>query len=91
MSLPFFKRVIIQEVPEAGNRRALVERGDADLGMDLLPKDVASIAERPGKVKILSTPMANTLQFIALNSKLKPFDDVRVRQAVASLSSLVGR
>lgn len=81
--LPFFKRVIIQEVPEAGNRRALVERGDADLGMDLLPKDVASIAERPGKVKILSTPMANTLQFIALNSKLKPFDDVRVRQAVA--------
>jgi peptide/nickel transport system substrate-binding protein len=81
-ALPYFRRVILQEIPEAGNRRALVERADADVGQDLLAKDVVSIIDGK-KLKVFSTPMANTLQFIALNCKMKPFDDVRVRRAIA--------
>src|SRR3989442_1225875 len=35
--LPKLKRVIVREVPSAGNRRALLERGDADISFDLPP------------------------------------------------------
>lgn len=81
-ALPQFKRVIFQDVPAAGNRRALLERGDADVAFDLLPKDVVSLGQS-GRMKVVSTPMANTIQFIAMNNSLKPFDNKKVRQAVA--------
>src|SRR6267142_6434065 len=42
--LPKIKRVLVREVPSAGNRRALLERGDADISFDLPPKDFAEIA-----------------------------------------------
>ena len=38
---PGLARVIWRIVPQSGNRRALLERGDADLGFDLPPKAVA--------------------------------------------------
>ena len=40
------QRVIWRMVPSAGNRRALIERGDADISFDLPPKDVAELAKR---------------------------------------------
>jgi peptide/nickel transport system substrate-binding protein len=40
--LPKCSRVIWRMVPSAGSRRALLERGDADVSFDLPPKDVAS-------------------------------------------------
>jgi peptide/nickel transport system substrate-binding protein len=42
--LPKLKKVIVREVRSAGNRRALLERGDADISFDLPPKDFAEIA-----------------------------------------------
>ncbi len=42
--LPKIRRVIVREVPSAGNRRALLERGDADISFDLPPKDFAELA-----------------------------------------------
>ena len=41
--LPKIKRVIWRIVPSAGNRRALLERGDADISFDLPPKDVSQM------------------------------------------------
>ncbi len=41
--LPKIQRVIWRIVPSAGNRRALIERGDADISFDLPPKDVAEM------------------------------------------------
>src|SRR3989475_2143100 len=43
--LPKIRRVIVREVPSAGNRRALLERGDADISFDLPPKDFAEMAK----------------------------------------------
>ncbi len=43
--LPKIQRVIWRMVPSAGNRRALMERGDADLSFDLPPKDVSEMAQ----------------------------------------------
>ena len=37
--------MIVREVPSAGNRRALLERGDADISFDLPPKDFAEMAK----------------------------------------------
>lgn len=56
----FFKRVIVQSVPEPATRANLVERGDADLVVDLQASDVQSL-EVKGKLKVISTPR-NTIR-----------------------------
>lgn len=79
---PKLKKVVIRDVPSAGNRRALLERGDADISFDLPPKDAQELAKE-GKVKVTGTPIENSLWFIGMNVKKPPFDNVKVRQAVA--------
>ena len=82
-SRPFFKRVIIQSVPEPATRANLVERGDADLVIDLQASDVQSL-EAKGKLKVISTPQYNAVTFISMNNQIPPFDNVNVRRAIAS-------
>ena len=78
----FFKRVIIQSVPEPATRANLVERGDADLVIDLQASDVQSL-EAKAKLKVISTPQYNAVTFISMNNRIPPFDNVNVRRAVA--------
>jgi peptide/nickel transport system substrate-binding protein len=80
--LPKIRRVALREVPTAGNRRALMERGDADLSIDMPFKDAAEI-KKSGAYRVVGTPVENSLQYVGLVTKTKPFDDVRVRQAIA--------
>jgi peptide/nickel transport system substrate-binding protein len=80
--LPKIRRVVLREVPAAGNRRALMERGDADLTIDMPFKDAAEI-KKSGAYRVVGTPVENSLQYVGLVTKMKPFDDVRVRQAIA--------
>jgi len=79
---PKLKRVIWRMVPSPSNRRALLERGDADVSYDLPSKDFAELKSVPS-LKIVSTPYSNGIQYIGMNVKQPPFDDVRVRKAVA--------
>lgn len=81
--LPFFRRVIVQTVPEAATRANLIERGDADLAIDLQASDVPGL-ERGGKVKVVSIPQTNGFNAVIFNTRMAPFDDTRVRQAVAA-------
>src|SRR6476469_580085 len=53
--LPKVKRVVWRMVPSAGNRRALLERGDADISYDLPNKDFVELKSHP-KLEIISTP-----------------------------------
>jgi peptide/nickel transport system substrate-binding protein len=78
----FFKRVIIQSVPEPATRANLVERGDADLVIDLQASDVQSL-EAKGKLKVISTPQYNAVTFISMNNQIPPFDNINVRRAIA--------
>ena len=80
--LPKVKRIIWRMVPDAGNRRALLERGDADISYDLPNKDFVELREA-GKIKIVSTPYSNGIQYLGMNVTKPPFDNVKVRQAVA--------
>jgi peptide/nickel transport system substrate-binding protein len=81
--LPFFRRIIVQTVPEPATRASLVERGDADLSIDLSPSDVRAIEERR-RVKVVSIPQTNGFTHISMNNQMAPFDDLKVRQAIAA-------
>jgi peptide/nickel transport system substrate-binding protein len=80
--LPKLRRVIVREVPSAGTRRALLERGDADISFDLPPKDFAEMA-KAGKLAVVSHPVENAFAYVGMNVKNPPFSNAKVRQAVA--------
>ena len=80
--LPKIKRVIWRMVPQAGNRRALLERGDADISYELPYKDFQEM-KADGKLNMVSLPFSNGIQYIGMNVTKPPFDNPKVRQAMA--------
>ncbi|HEU4379988.1 MAG TPA: ABC transporter substrate-binding protein [Hyphomicrobiaceae bacterium] len=80
--LPKAKRIVWRQVPSAGNRRALMERGDADISFDLPNKDFAEL-KQTGKVNVVTNLIGNGIGYIGMNCKNPPFNNVKVRQAVA--------
>lgn len=78
--LPAIRRVIVREVPSAATRRALVERGDVQISMDIPDRDAAELAD---SLTVHSTPIENCMHCLCLNSKFAPFQDANVRKAVA--------
>lgn len=82
--LPKLRRVIFREVPSAGSQIALLQRGDADLVFNLPAKDAADLAAT-GKFTVASTPIENAMWYVGMKTDAPPFDDVKVRQAVASV------
>lgn len=80
--LPKIKRVIWRMVPQAGNRRALLERGDADISYELPFKDFQEMKAN-GKLDVVSLPFSNGIQYIGMNVTKPPFDNPKVRQAMA--------
>ncbi len=82
--LPKIRRVIVREVPSAGSRRALIERGDADIVVDLPAKDIAELSKvKDGNLVIIRNPVENAVTYLGMNAKNPPFNNVKVRQAVA--------
>ncbi len=80
--LPGVERVIIREIPSASTRRALLERGDADVSLDLPPKDFADL-KASDKFSISGVPIENSMIAIGLNLNFEPFKSKQVRQAIA--------
>ena len=86
--LPQLEQVILLNVPEAGTRRALLERGDVDINFNLAEKDAQELKD-DGRYTVISTPVENAMHTVDLNStpelngQPNPFADTKVRQAVA--------
>jgi peptide/nickel transport system substrate-binding protein len=80
--LPKTERVVWRVVPSPATRRALLERGDVDVSNELPPKDIVEM-EREGKVDVFATPIDNAAQFVIMNQKTPPFDNIKVRRAIA--------
>ncbi|MEM9155876.1 MAG: ABC transporter substrate-binding protein [Cyanobacteria bacterium P01_F01_bin.33] len=86
--LPQIEEVIVINVPEAGNRRALLEKGDVDINFTTSEKDQQELTAS-GNFNTVSTPIENCLYSIdmhanaELGGKPNPFADLKVRQAVA--------
>ena len=82
-ALPNFRRIIIQTVPEPATRANLVERGDADLSIDLSAADLPTI-EKSARAKLVSMPQTNGFTHVSMNTLMAPFDNVKVRKAIAA-------
>lgn len=80
--LPKIRRVIARDVPSPGTRRAMLERGDADLSTGFPPKDFDQMIKE-GKVRVTGVPIPNALWYLALNTAKPPFDNAKLRQAIA--------
>jgi peptide/nickel transport system substrate-binding protein len=79
---PALRRVIVREVPSQATRRALIERTDAQLSFSIPNRDAKELATND-KVKVVGTPIDNTLHVVCLNQIFEPFTDANVRKAVA--------
>jgi peptide/nickel transport system substrate-binding protein len=80
--LPKIKRIIARDIPSAGTRRATLERGDADFSSGFAPRDFDQIIKE-GKVRVSGVPIPNALWYLALNTAKPPFDNAKLRQALA--------
>lgn len=80
--LPKLKRIVVREVPSAASQLALLERGDADVVVGLAPKDFKELAAEK-KVNVIGVPVENCVQYVGMNVTKPPFNNVKVRQAVA--------
>lgn len=80
--LPEVNRVILREVPSASTRRSLVERGDIQICQDLPPREIDNLT-RTESVDVVGAPIDNCVHAVGLNMDFEPFQDKRVRQAIA--------
>ncbi|HEV8674462.1 MAG TPA: ABC transporter substrate-binding protein [Methylomirabilota bacterium] len=75
------KQVVFKIVPEAATRTLLLRNGSVDVATDLPFQDVLALQGDPN-VQVLSFP-STIVKYVAMNVKTPPFDQVKVRQAVA--------
>ncbi len=77
---PLLDRVVVKTVREDSARVLMLEAGDADLILNIPPEDIPRLRKDP-RFAIDSIATARAL-YVVINVKKKPFDDVRVRQAL---------
>ncbi len=76
-----FDMAVIKKIPETASRRQLVEKGEADITMELPYEDIEALKDSPG-VSILAEPsFQNLLSFF--NTEKAPLDNKLVRQALS--------
>ena len=59
-----------------------MERGDADISFDLPAKDFSEM-KKEAKLKLISNPISNGMYSVEMNVVNPPFNNEKVRQAVA--------
>src|SRR5215831_19506928 len=77
---PLLDRVVVKTVKEDAARVLMLESGGADLIVNIPTEEIPRLKKDP-RFTIESSPTARAL-FIVINVKKKPFDDLRVRQAL---------
>jgi ABC-type transport system substrate-binding protein len=77
---PLLDRVAVKTVKEDSARVLMLQSGDADLILNIPPEDIPRL-RKDTRFGVESIATARAL-YIMINVKKKPFDDVRVRQAL---------
>ncbi|SDB68384.1 ABC transporter substrate-binding protein [Belnapia rosea] len=83
---PYLDAIIYRIVPDSQSRRLALETGQVQLtqASDIEPFDVPAMRSRPNlEVSIKGWEYFSPLSWIELNHRVKPLDDVRVRQAIS--------
>ena len=81
--VPYFKRVVVKYTPNEADRILLLKRKAIDMVIgpnSMSPKNLKSLEGEPG-LKVISLP-DTVCNFIAMNMKKAPFDNVNVRRAI---------
>ena len=77
---PFFKTVIMREVPTSASRLSLLTGGAVDIAQFLQPREYESLKGNPKAT--YDAARASYMIWLELNAKMPPFDNVKVRQAM---------
>ena len=75
------KKIVFRVVPDASTREQLLRSGDVDIALGIPFKDLAEL-KKDANIEIHAVPTTRVYH-VGMNVKKKPFDDVRVRQAVS--------
>ncbi len=75
------RQIVFKVVPEAATRTLLLRQGAVDIATELPFQDVLALQSDPN-VQVLSFP-STIVKYLAMNFKTPPFDQVKVRQAIA--------
>ncbi len=79
---PALRQVTLKFIAEASNRVQLLQKGEVDLATEIPPKDAQSLGDTDGVV--IDSRKSNKILYFAMNNNIAPFDNVKVRQAIAS-------
>lgn len=74
--------VTVRNVPDPDQRALLLERGELDLAMGIPPRRLQQM-EKNENLRVYQAP-SSRLNYLGLNNKIAPFDNVKVRRAVAA-------
>jgi peptide/nickel transport system substrate-binding protein len=77
----FLRRLIFRPIPDNAARLQALQTGEIDGYDNVAPQDVATV-QKSDSLKIVDRPSFN-VGYVTINRAIKPFDDLRVRQAVA--------
>lgn len=81
--LPYLDEVVIKPVPDETVRLTSIRTGDVDIAYRLPVDEVARLIQKPQKEISFFTDIRDSTLFLHFNVSKTPFNDVRVRQAVA--------
>ncbi|MBV8577439.1 MAG: glutathione ABC transporter substrate-binding protein [Acetobacteraceae bacterium] len=77
---PRLNSVTFRSTPESGARIAMLQTGEAQF-IYPVPPELARVVERNPNLTLVNAPSIY-VRYVAMNVTKKPFDDVRVRQAL---------
>jgi peptide/nickel transport system substrate-binding protein len=79
--LPYLDSIVIEPIPDDTVRETALRGGEVDWVLAIAPQNFASLDEDPDVV--VATAPQLSYDYIGINLTREPFDDVRVRQAIA--------
>ena len=78
---PAIDRVIMKKVPQSANRVVILRSGQAQLVEHLTPKEFSTLRDAAGVT--VAGIAGNENLFVHMNFKTPPFDNIKLRQAIA--------
>lgn len=75
------ENIVIRSIPEGTNRTIALETGEVDIVYDVEPVDIDKIKENKKLNFLMEASLGNS--YLGINTTKAPFNDVRVRQAMA--------
>ncbi|WP_425804840.1 ABC transporter substrate-binding protein [Desulfitobacterium sp. Sab5] len=74
-------KVTTKFIKEPSNRVTLLDKGDADMAIEIPTQNVADLKKNANL--IVRSDASNRILYLAFNTKVKPFDNPKVRQAIS--------